>query len=465
MMMEGLSVNNGRCRSSFRDPSGFLFWRNGALYRQINTCYQETYGLLKASALYDTLVKSGKLIPHEEVAIEPELPERAYTIIQPALIPFISYPYEWSFSQLKDAALLTLNIQETALSHGMSLKDGSAYNVQFYQGKPIFLDTLSFEPYQEGLPWVAYRQFCQHFLGPLALMAYTDIRLQQLLRVHIDGIPLDLASKLLPFSTKFRFSLLLHLHLHAASQRRFAGKSNKITARKNVNRRAMLGLIDSLKSAIRSLTWQPRGTEWADYYQDTNYSPTALQHKEEIVRTFLETLSPESAWDLGANVGKFSRIASDLQIPTIAFDVDPAAVERLYLETRKTSDSYLQPLLLDLANPSPSIGWQNQERLSLQERASADTVLALALIHHLAISNNVPLDALAEFFSTLCRHLIIEFVPKTDSQVQRLLVTREDIFETYTQSEFERSFALYFTIEQSVMIQETDRKLYLMKKR
>ncbi len=133
---------------------------------------------------------------------------------------------------MKDAALLTLNIQETALSHGMSLKDGSAYNVQFYQGKPIFLDTLSFEPYQEGLPWVAYRQFCQHFLGPLALMAYTDIRLQQLLRVHIDGIPLDLASKLLPFSTKFRFSLLLHLHLHAASQRRFAGKSNKITARK-----------------------------------------------------------------------------------------------------------------------------------------------------------------------------------------------------------------------------------------
>jgi hypothetical protein len=131
----------------------------------------------------------------------------------------------------------------------------------------------------------------------------------------------------------------------------------------------MLGLIDSLKSAIRSLTWQPRGTEWADYYQDTNYSPTALQHKEEIVRTFMETLSPESAWDLGANVGKFSRIASDLQIPTIAFDVDPAAVERLYLETRKTSDSYLQPLLLDLANPSPAIGWQNQERLSLQERA------------------------------------------------------------------------------------------------
>lgn len=463
--MKDLSVNKRLCRGSFRDPSGFLFWRNGALYRQINTCYQETYGLLKASALYDTLVKSGKLIPHEEVAIEPELPECAYTIIQPALIPFISYPYEWSFSQLKDAALLTLNIQEMALSHGMSLKDCSAYNVQFYQGKPIFIDTLSFEPYQEGLPWVAYRQFCQHFLGPLALMAYTDIRLQQLLRVYIDGIPLDFVGKLLPFSTKFRFSLLLHLHVHAASQRRFAGKSNKITARKNVSRRAMLGLIDSLKSAIRSLTWQPKGTEWADYYQDTNYSSTALHQKEEVVRTFLEKLSPESVWDLGANVGKFSRIASERQIPTIAFDIDPAAVERLYLESRKTSDSYLLPLLLDLTNPSPAIGWQNQERLSLQERAPADTVLALALIHHLAIGNNVPLDALAEFFSTLCRHLIIEFVPKTDSQVQRLLVTREDIFDAYTQSEFERCFDLYFTIEQSVAIRETDRKLYLMKRR
>ncbi len=285
-------------------------------------------------------------------------------------------------------------------------------------------------------------------------MAHTDIRLQQLLRVYIDGIPLDFVSKLLPFSTKFRFSLLLHLHVHAASQRRFADKSNKITARKNVSRRAMLGLIDSLKSAIRSLTWQPRGTEWADYYQDTNYSSTALHQKEEVVRTFLEKLSPESVWDLGANVGKFSRIASERQIPTIAFDVDPAAVERLYLESRKTSDSYLLPLLLDLTNPSPAIGWQNQERLSLQERAPADTVLALALIHHLAIGNNVPLDALAEFFSTLCRHLIIEFVPKTDSQVQRLLVTREDIFDAYTQSEFRRCFDLYFTIEQSVAIRK-----------
>ena len=184
--------------SSFRDPSGFLFIREGVLYRQVNRAYAENYARLMESGLYAKLVKAGLLIPHTEANIDPPAPELAFKVICPERVPFISYPYEWSFGQLKDAALATLSIQKRALKAGMSLKDASAYNIQFYQAKPTLIDSLSFEIYQEGEPWVAYRQFCQHFLAPLALMAYRDVRLSQLLRVYIDGIPLDLASSLLP---------------------------------------------------------------------------------------------------------------------------------------------------------------------------------------------------------------------------------------------------------------------------
>jgi ribosomal protein L11 methylase PrmA len=417
------------------------------------------------SGLYDTLVRAELLIPHEEILNGAEADTNVYKVIQPEMVAFISYPYEWSFSQLKDAALLTLAIQKKAVEFGASLKDCSAYNVQFRRGKPIFIDTLSFEQYQEGYPWAAYRQFCQHFLAPLALMAYTDIRLNQLFRIYIDGVPLDLTSSLLPFRTCLRFSFLVHLHLHAKSQKHFANNPVKIDTRRRMNRRAFLGLIDNLETAICSLKWQPQGTEWANYYEDTNYSSAARQHKAELVRAFLEKIHPRNVWDLGANVGIFSRIASDQKIPTIAFDIDPAAVEKLYRETVKNQETYLFPLLLDLTNPSPGLGWRSQERRSLQERGPADTILALALIHHLAISNNVPLQHIAHYFSILCQSLLIEFVPKQDSQVQRLLTTREDIFTIYTQQEFERCFKHYFTIEQFVPIKESHRILYLMRKK
>lgn len=452
--------------SSFRDPSGFVFWRDQTLYRQINRRYQEDYDCLRSSGLYEQLVAAKLLIPHQEVTIAPERPEYAYQIIQPVRVPFVSYPYEWSFSQLKHAALLTLKIQEIALTCGMSLKDSSAYNVQFYQGRPIFIDTLSFERYRTGAPWVAYRQFCQHFLAPLALMAYTDIRLHQLLRIYIDGIPLDLTRKLLPVRTLLRFPLLLHLHVHAASASYFANKTIPAVSRqKMMSRRAFAGLLDSLKSGIQSLRWRPAGTEWADYYHDTNYSATAFRHKHEALQAFLKEVSPHSVWDLGANTGEFSRLASQRGIPTIAFDFDPAVVEQLYLTTRAVSDPCLLPLLMDLTNPSPALGWQHQERQSLQARGPVDLVLALALIHHLAIGNNVPFRQAAHFFSSLGRTLVIEFVPKTDSQVQRLLVTRQDIFDAYTREEFERAFQEVFRIEQSIDLQESERRLYLMKVR
>ena len=263
-----MTLTNGSLAGSFRDPGGFVFAENDHVHRQVNQVYRDDYDLLMDSGLYEKLVGAGLLIPHEEVGIELARTDEAYKVLRPEPVPFVSYPYEWCFSQLKDAALATLAVQKQAFEHGMVLKDSSAYNIQFVRGKPVLIDTLSFEKYREGMPWVAYRQFCQHFLAPLALMSYRDVRLGQLLRIRIDGIPLDLASRLLPMRTRFRFSLLAHIHLHARSQKRHEGHAVDIESRK-VSRLGFRGIIDSLESAVRRLSWRPTGTEWAEYYEET----------------------------------------------------------------------------------------------------------------------------------------------------------------------------------------------------
>jgi len=417
------------------------------------------------SGFYKSLVDKELLIPHDEVDNVNGISDKAYKIIKPEFIEFISYPYEWCFSQLKDAALATLEIQKKAFEFGMSLKDCSAYNIQFKKGKPVFIDTLSFEKYREGQPWTAYRQFCQHFLAPLALMKYRDIRLNQLLRIYIDGIPLDLASSLLPVCTRFRSSLFFHIYLHAKSQKYFTDKTVNVSSHK-MSRLSFLGLIDTMESAIKRLKWQAQGTEWADYYyKDINYSSDALQHKKQIVVEFLDRIKPKVVWDLGANMGMFSRIASEKGIQVISFDMDSAAVEKNYLECVKKGETNVLPLLVDLTNPSSNIGWENKERMSLLGRGPADTVFALALIHHLAISNNVPLDRIASFFSNICNSVIIEFVPKSDSQAQRLFSIRQDVFLDYTVESFEREFKKYFEIHKIEKIKDSHRTMYLMRKR
>jgi len=450
---------------SFRDPSGFVFSEEGRIYRGINSIYKDHYDRLMGSGLYEKLTSAGLLIPHVEVDIPAEKTGSVYKVIRPEIIPFISYPYEWCFSQLKDAALTTLRIQKIALDFGMSLKDSSAYNIQFRNGKPVLIDTLSFEVYPEGRPWIAYRQFCQHFLAPLALMSYKDIRLSQLFRIHIDGIPLDLASSLLPSRTRFSLGLLSHVHLHARSQKRYADKPINVTAMKKISRLGLLAIIDNLESAVGKLEWEPRDTEWSSYYEDTNYSPEAFRQKERFLSEFLDTARPKNLWDIGANTGVFSRIASNKGIPTISFDVDCCAVEKNYLESVKNKETNILPLLLDLTNPSPGIGWENEERASWLKRGPADAVFALALIHHLAITNNVPLGRIALFFSRIGNWLVIEFVPKTDSQVRRLLLSREDIFPTYTEHDFTMEFEKLFEIVDTRPIPESARTLYLMRRR
>jgi len=467
--MQKMMASTSEIPGSFRDPSGFLFTQGDLIYRQVNISHKENYDHLIHSGLYETLANSGLLIAHDEVsAVDYAQNNGAYKILKPEQVPFIAYPYEWCFSQLKDAALTTLEIQKIALDFGMTLKDGSAYNIQFVKGKTVLIDTLSFEKYRQGSPWIAYKQFCQHFLAPLALMSLKDVRLNQLFRIYMDGVPLDLASSLLPFRSRFKIGLLLHIHLHSKNQKRYASKPvDKERLNNRISAQAFRGLIDNLKSLIKSLSWHPKDTEWADYYTDNNnYVSDAIDHKKQLMTDLLDKVKPKVVWDLGANTGLFSRIASDKGIQTIAFDIDPAAVEMNYHECVKKGEPNILPLLFDLTNPSPGIGWNNKERMSFLERGPVDTVLALALIHHLAISNNLPLGKIASFFSDLCnRSLIIEFVPKNDSQVQKLLSTREDIFSNYTQQAFEKEFSAQFVIRDAVNIRNSQRKLYLMERR
>lgn len=414
------------------------------------------------SGLYEQLTEAGQLVAHVEVEMDTGDPQ-AHRVIQPALVPFISYPYEWSFSQLKDAALLTLEVQRRALEAGMTLRDASAYNVQFVDGRPMLIDTLSFDLAAEGEPWAAYRQFCQHFLAPLCLMRYVDLDLLQLLRVHIDGIPLPLAHKLLPRRARLRFGIATHISLHARFQQQHQDRQARSTAKMRPG--ALAALIDSLTRTVRSLEAPAVATEWGNYYDNTNYARDAFKAKQELVSSFLKRAKPGRVLDLGSNDGSFSRLALGLGAYVLSADVDPVAVERNYQAVKRGQETALLPLLLDLTNPSPDLGWANAERSRFSERAQADVAMALALIHHLAISNNVPLELVADYTASLAPQLIIEFVPKSDSQVQRLLATREDIFPAYTLAGFEAAFAHRYEILDKQPVAGSERVLYLMRRR
>jgi hypothetical protein len=365
-MMKKRKIND---KSSFRDPDGFVFYDRGILYRQVNQSYREDFELLINSGLYKSLVNKGFLVAHKTTPLKHAVNEKAYKVIKPELIPFISYPYSWSFSQLKDAALLTLQIQKEAIKHGMVLKDASSYNIQFIGVKPVLIDTLSFKKYKEGEPWVAYRQFCQHFLAPLSLMAYTDPRLNIMLRDYIDGIPVDLASKLLPFKTSFRFGLLTHIHLHASLQKRYSEKAVD-KAKFKMDKKGLIALTASLEKTILRLRLPKINTEWSNYQDKMNYTRASYKHKESIVIKYIKKIKVKTVWDLGANKGDFTRLALKSASYAISADIDPVAVEKNYLLAKKEGDRNILPLVWDLTNPPPSIGWANSERRSFTDRGN-----------------------------------------------------------------------------------------------
>ncbi len=450
---------------SYRDPSGFVFRRDGVLYRQINASFADDWRAFESSGLAADLVERRLLVPHQAAALELAPEDGAVAVIQPEEIGFISYPYEWSFSQLKDAALLTLEAQARAAKHGMTLRDASAYNVQFRAGRPILIDTLSFERADPDAPWKPYRQFCEHFLAPLALMAHRDGRLGLMLRNYIDGIPLDLAAELLPRGTRWSAGLAAHIHLHARAQRQHADDSKAAPRAVTMKEGRRLALLDHLRRTVEGLQVSAGGTQWADYADRTSYSDAGTASKEAIVGRMLAEIGAKRAWDVGANTGRYSAIAAEAGYEVLALDIDWAAVERHYLALRASGEARIMPLLADIAEPSPAIGWENEERASLIGRANADVVVGLALVHHLAIGRNVPLPMISRLMARLAPNLVLEWVPKEDPMAKRLLAAREDIFADYSAEGLRNAFDHDFEIVEEAPVDDSLRVLFRMRVR
>lgn len=445
--------------ASFRDPSGFVFEVDGKLYRQINKVYSPHYLKLIDSGLYKALVEEKKLISHTELSENILNDPFAALTIQPSHIPFISYPYEWSFDQLKEAAILTLDVLKKAIDFGMTLKDASPYNIQFLEGKPVFIDTLSFEIYDESKPWIAYRQFCENFLFPLYLEHYRGEGFIKLLSVYFQGIPADFTAKLLPWKSKWNLGVRLHVLLQKKVQQQHKNQTRAI----KFSRQKMLNLVNHLDGIIRGLKdGYKKTTTWNNYYQETILGQDYLENKKKVFLEYLDKLAFTTVADLGANDGYFSKLASNKAKWVIAADIDSSCINTLYAHLKSGTQKNIFPLIIDLTNPSAAVGFGNKERKSFTERIKVDLVLALALIHHLCIANNIPLSLLVDFFAGFSPELIIEFVPKEDEKVQQLLSNREDIFDQYDQENFEKIFSTRFQIRQQTKIAGTTRILYWM---
>jgi hypothetical protein len=443
-------------QASYRDPSGFVFTRNGELYRQVNKVYQKDFEHFIGSGLYQELTDAGLLIKHQQIDQNFTGTENWHTTLKPEKLLYISYPYEWCFEQLKDAALLTLQLAETGLRYDMILKDATPYNVQLHKSKLVLIDSLSFEIYKEEQPWVAYRQFCESFLVSLALMHFHQQPLQRLLYSYPDGIPLEIANRLLPWRSRLNLHAYLHIHL----QNKIAQKKASSDSTVSFSRQKLVNLLRSLKTLVASFKLERKGV-WSDYYSEAENRSGYLANKKSVVTEWVNSLSNiASSIDLGANDGTFSEILSAGIIRTISVDGDHFAISKLY-HSIKGSKKDIHPLLMDLSNPSGSTGFLN-ERASFVNRTQTDLVLVLALIHHLAIGKNIPFERIASFLKELGRNLIIEFIPKNDEKVQLMLSQRKDIFEWYQEQSFVNAFGQYFIIKESKKLLPSDRTLYLM---
>lgn len=465
--------------ASYRDNSGFVFQQEGKIYRYVHSGYEPHYRQLMSSGLYDELVKTKRLIPHQEITNTANFNFTDGNILLPEQIPFISYPYEWSFEMWKDAALLTLQIAMASLKKEMILKDATPFNIQFINSKPVFIDTLSFENYEAGKPWIAYHQFSECFLAPLLLMHYCHPDTIKLFTVYPNGIPMDVLVSLLPKKSKWNMNTFLHIHLQA----KFAGrqKSVQTPARKiqsggdhpggqkpgqenNFSRQKLELLLKGLESFVQKLSPKKVKTAWDDYYTDTILGDDYLKAKTILVKSFSNFVDFKTMIDLGANDGHFSLLFGENK-NVIATDADNNCINDLYLKIKKEGRQNILPLVNDLTTPSPAIGWANTERESITTRLKADLVMALALIHHLAIAKNIPLPIIANWLQPMGEHLIIEFVPKDDEKVKLLLQNRKDIFDRYSLDHFKAAFAPAFKIVREEKVGNTNRILFLMKRK
>ncbi len=446
--------------ASYRDKSGFVFEQGGKIYRYVHPDYDIHYTQLMSSGLYEDVVKKGKLIAHHELSEIQQFGFADGRVLLPDQIPFISYPYEWSFDMWKDAALLTLQMAMAALKKEMILKDATPFNIQFHKGKPIFIDTLSFENYEEGKPWIAYRQFSECFLAPLLLMHYCHPDTNKFFTVYPNGIPMDVLVSLLPKRSKWNMNTLLHVHLQA----KFSGKQKQRAGNENnFSKQKLEILLKGLDRFVQKLVLKKVKTTWDDYYTDTILGDDYLQAKTALVKLLISSIDYKTVIDLGANDGYFSLLFGDDK-NVLATDADSNCINELYHKIKKEGITNILPLVNNLSVPSPAIGWANTERESITVRLKADLVLALALVHHLAIAHNVPLYLIANWLYPMGEHLIIEFVPKSDEKVKLLLQNRNDIFDEYNLENFKSIFATKYQIIKEEKVGNTNRVLFLMKR-
>jgi len=448
--------------ASYRDPSGFVFEQDGIYYRQVNKLYAANYDQLVKSGLYDLLVKEKKMLSHTEVEENLTGEENWYRTLLPEQLHFISYPYEWCFSQWKDAALLTLELLQTALEHDMILKDATPFNIQFVHGVPVLIDSLSFEKYDETKPWIAYHQFTECFIAPLLLASHQSAGLLSMFQLYPDGIPLRLVAGMLPFKSLLNIQVWLHIRLPNMLPPDAGSKQKKSPA---FSRQKMKHLISNLFSFVRSLSLPPVRTQWNNYYDETILSEAYLDAKKKIVEGWLQELPGRTVLDIGTNTGLFAEVAASAGKYTIAVDADTACIDKLYNRCRKQKINNLTALCSDIVNPAPAIGWQNEERAAFLERARPDIILALALVHHLVIGRNISLQQLVSFFNAhTTDFLIIEFVPLSDEKAQQLALQRDFRDRAYSEDIFEKFFSDCFAIEEKTVVPFSGRILYRMKK-
>ncbi|PXY43514.1 nodulation protein NoeA [Flavobacterium hydrophilum] len=452
-----------RTSSSFRDPSGYVFIEDDSVKRIINPIYFNQYRSLTKSGFYNTLFEKKYLIPHKVVEENQD-----QIIIEAQKIPLVNYPYEWSFLQYKHAALLTLKIQKLSLKNNFTLKDASAFNITFHEGKPVFIDTLSFDFYQENNPWLAYKQFIMHFLGPLVLTKYFGQDYLKTLSQNLEGISLQKLSRLLPFKSYFSPTLVTNIHLLAKYDKKY--ESDKKSVSNNLSKASQIKLIDGLYDYILNLSANEK-TEWDHYYNQINYDDVAYQFKKKAVKDWFLSIQGKSLIDIGGNDGTFSRELKEQADLLIVADVDPNAVEQNYRQIIKSKEKIILPLVIDVLNPAANYGFNNEERFSFIDRIkelNLDGCLALAVIHHITLSGNIPFSLSAQFFSKMSSNLLIEFPTRKDSWVQFLLDSKREFknhFDFYDEENFEKEYAVYFEILKKEKIDSSERILYRLKRR
>jgi len=419
---------------SFRDPKGHIYHHNGRIYRTVTEFGLTDFNYVLESGLFNNLVNNKKLVPFEIVKSTHDPETKSSMILEHPVLPFISYPYEWSFSLLKEAAKLQLEILLEALSNNVILSDASAFNIQFHGTTPIFIDHLSFRPYQPGEYWTAHRQFCDQFLNPLLLRSKLGVHHNHWYRGSMEGISTPDLNRLLPLPKKIDWNTFSHVYLQAKFNIAASSINKKLDNKntRNLPLNSLSGMVDGLLKWVSKL--QPKQgyhSTWSNYTNTRNYTGNGIDQKLQLVEQYVKSKNIASLIDLGCNTGEFSEVAlTSGATHVIAYDFDHEALELAYLRSKEKNLNML-PLYMDITNPSPNQGWMQSERVGMNERMRFDGLIALALIHHIVISRNIPLDQFVRWIFSIAPSGLLEFVPKEDPMVEILLKNREDIFPDY----------------------------------